>query len=282
MMDLLRVAPRLILDHFDLGTSSWSTDVIERLQSGGLSEWQSNPSSILFSSAEAMIKSLQDMGNVSLSDKGTVLCQFGFGSDHNNVSDVEKDRIVQIDQTDALKMDMGMKDQNAHFDKIQNTHVVLVCFFETLSPGYNRYLHLYREKVGVYMWNESNYLSDSNNKCTWRLDKLFDQRMDPTRIHPRITCQKARGIELEDEVIKYSEQAIDLSLDFVEKWYGFMDELWERNTFLASKLALKKSTMGDWRIFVKSWETPSLANLHWIISKISFLSMKYQWKMFLI
>jgi len=90
LMDLLRLAPRLVLDHFGLGTSSWSTDVIERLQSGGSSEWQSNPASILFSSAEAMIKSLQDMGNASTSDMRKVRCQFGFGSDHKNVSDVEK------------------------------------------------------------------------------------------------------------------------------------------------------------------------------------------------
>ena len=86
LMDLLRLAPRLILDLFGLGTSSWSTDVIERLQMGGSSEWQSNPASILFSSAEAMIKSLQDMGNASTSDMRIVRCQFGFGSDHKNVS----------------------------------------------------------------------------------------------------------------------------------------------------------------------------------------------------
>ena len=95
-----------------------------------------------------------------------VQCQFGFGSDHENVPEVEKDRIVQINQTDVLKMDMGMKDKKAHFDKIRNTHVVLVCFFQILSPGYNRYLKLYGEKIGVYMSNGSNYLSDSNDKCT--------------------------------------------------------------------------------------------------------------------
>jgi len=94
------------------------------------------------------------------------------------------------------------------------------------------------------MSNEPNYLSDSNDKCTWRLGKSFDPKMDPDRIHPRITRQKARAIELEDEVIKHSEQAIDLSLDFVEKWYKFMDELWERNKFLASKFALKTMKYG--------------------------------------
>ena len=59
--------------------------------------------------------------------------------------------------------------------------------------------------------------------------------MDPDCIQPRITCQKARAIVLKDEVIKHFKKAIDLSLDFVEKWYEFMDELWERNKFLASK-----------------------------------------------
>ena len=94
------------------------------------------------------------------------------------------------------------------------------------------------------MSNESNYLSDSNDKCTWTLGKSFDQRMDPDRIHPRITRQKARAIDLKDEVIKHSTKSIDLSLDFVEKWYKFMDELWERNKYLASKLALKSMKYG--------------------------------------
>ena len=87
------------------------------------------------------------MGNVSLSDMVIVRCQFSFDSDHNKGPDVEKDRIVQINQTDALKMDMGMKDREGHSDKVRNTHVVLVCFFEILSPGHNRYLHLYGENI---------------------------------------------------------------------------------------------------------------------------------------
>ena len=244
IMDLLRLAPRLILDHFGLGTSSWSTDVIERLQSGGSSEWQSNPASILFSSAEAMKKSLQDMGNASTSDMRIVRCQFGFGLDHKTATDVEKDRIVQINQTDALKMDMGMKDKNAHFDKIRNTHAVLHCLFEILSPGYNRYLHLYGDKIGVYMANEFNYLSDPNDKCKWTLGKSFDRSMDPDRIHPRITRQKASAIELEDEVIKHSPKSIELSLDLVQKWCEFMDETWERNKFLASKSGIKLMKYG--------------------------------------
>ena len=94
------------------------------------------------------------------------------------------------------------------------------------------------------MSNESNYLSDSNDKCTWRLGQSFDQSMDLDHIHPRITCQKAGTIVLEDEVIKHSEKAIDLSLDFFEMWYAFMDEIWERNKFLASKLALKSMKYG--------------------------------------
>ena len=68
--------------------------------------------------------------------------------------------------------------------------------------------------------------------------------MDPDRIHPGITRQKARKFDLKDEVIKHSTKSIDLSLDFVEKWYEFMDELWERNKFLASKLALKSMKYG--------------------------------------
>ena len=80
-----------------------------------------------------------------------VRCQFGFGLDHKNVSDVEKNRIVQINQTDALQMDMGMKDTNAYFDKIRNSHAVLHCLFEILSPGYNRYLRLYRNKL-MFTW----------------------------------------------------------------------------------------------------------------------------------
>ena len=54
-----------------------------------------------------MKKSVQDMGNASTSDMRIVRCQFGFGLDHKNVSDVGKDRIVQINQTDALKNGYG-------------------------------------------------------------------------------------------------------------------------------------------------------------------------------
>ena len=100
-----------------------------------------------------MIKSLQDIGNASTSDMRIVRCQFGFGLNHKTATNVEKDRIVQINQTDALKMDMGMKDKNAHFDKIRNTHAVLHCLFEILSPGYNRYLELHHEKIDIYMAN---------------------------------------------------------------------------------------------------------------------------------
>ena len=94
------------------------------------------------------------------------------------------------------------------------------------------------------MSNESNYLSDSNDKCTWTLGKSFDRSMDPDRIHPRITLQKARAIELEDEVIKHSPKSIDLSLDLVQKWCEFMDETWERNKFLASKSGIKLMKYG--------------------------------------
>jgi len=85
------------------------------------------------------------MDKVPCQDMGTVQCLCGFGSDHNNVVDAKNNRIIQIDQTDALKMDMGMKGQRDHCDKIRSTHAVLVCFFETLLPGYNRYLALYGE-----------------------------------------------------------------------------------------------------------------------------------------
>ena len=170
-MDLLWLAPRLILDHFGLCTSSRSTDVVERLQSGGSSEWQCNPASIIFSSAEAMKKSIQDMDKVTCEGMGIVRCLYGFGSDHKDASDTKKDRIILIDQTDALKMDMGSKDKIAHCDKIRSTHAVLVCLFEILSPGYNRYLALYGENIDVYMSNELLYLSDPNGQCTWRLGK---------------------------------------------------------------------------------------------------------------
>ena len=94
------------------------------------------------------------------------------------------------------------------------------------------------------MANESNYLSDSNDKCTWKLGKSFDPKINPHHIHPRITRQKARAIELEDEVIKHSTKSIDLSLDFVQTWCEFMDELWERNKSFASKSAIKLMKYG--------------------------------------
>jgi len=115
-MDLLWLAPRIILDHFGLGTPSWSIDVIEQLQSGGSSEWQCNLASIIFSSAEAMINSIQDMDKVPYQGMGIVRCRYGLGSDHKDVRDATKDGIIQIDQMDALKLDMGMKDKTTHCD----------------------------------------------------------------------------------------------------------------------------------------------------------------------
>ena len=99
-------------------------------------------------------------------------------------------------------------------------------------------------KIDVYMANEFNYLSEPNDKCKWTLGKSFVPRMDPDRIHPRVTRQKASVIELEDEVIKHSTKSIELSLDLVQKWCEFMDETWERNKFLASKSAIKLMKYG--------------------------------------
>ncbi len=90
-MDPLQNAPQIILDYFGLGTSSWSTDVLAVLKSGGSSEWWCNPASILFSSAEAMINSIEDMKQVPFEDIGVVQCQYGFGLDHHNVSHADKD-----------------------------------------------------------------------------------------------------------------------------------------------------------------------------------------------
>ena len=94
------------------------------------------------------------------------------------------------------------------------------------------------------MANEFNYLSDPNDKCKWTLGKSFVPRMDPDRIHHRVTRQKASAIELEDEVMKHSTKTIDLSLDLVQKWYNVLDETWERNKFLASKSGIKLMKYG--------------------------------------
>ena len=91
------------------------------------------------------------------------------------------------------------------------------------------------------MANEFNYLSKPNDKCKWTLGKSFDPKMDPHRIHPSITRQRASAIELEDEVIiiKHSTKSIELSLDLVQKWYEFMDETYGNaiNVLLPNQLS---------------------------------------------
>jgi len=118
------------------------------------------------------------------------------------------------------------------------------CFFELLSPGYNRYLALYRERIKIIMLKDLNYLSDHNDKCTWKFGKSFDPKMDPHRLRPRIANQDASKIDLGEEVIKHSTESTELSLYFVQNWYEFLDESWECKRFLASKLALKSLKYG--------------------------------------
>jgi len=60
-MTLLQLAPRIILDHFGLGTSRWNEEVLTKLESDRSSEYRRNPAHVLFSSADGMINSLKNM-----------------------------------------------------------------------------------------------------------------------------------------------------------------------------------------------------------------------------
>ena len=130
------------------------------------------------------------------------------------------------------------------------------------------------------MANEFNYLSEPNDKCKWTLGKSFDQNMDPDRIHPRITRQKASAIELEDEVIKHSPKSIELSLDLVQKWCGFMDETWERNKFLASKSGIKLMKYGGLSGLREKFGISIISKSTKDYFEISLLLVNYLWKMF--
>ena len=63
-----------------------------------------------------MTNSILATANVSTGDLGIVRCRYGFGSDPNNDRDVSKERGIQVDQVNALKMDMWMKDHLHHCD----------------------------------------------------------------------------------------------------------------------------------------------------------------------
>ena len=49
---------------------------------------------------------------------------------------------------------------------------------------------------------------------------------------------------LKEEEPNHSPKLIELSIPFVEDWYAFMDESWERNKFIGCKLALKSLKYG--------------------------------------
>ena len=119
IMILLQLAPRIILDHFGLRTSSWNEEVLTKLQSDRESEYRKNPAHILFSSADGMITSLKNMEIVQLNEPTMIRCKFGIGADHVKDGQLDKREIAkeqktQINNANALKMDASLQDKTQH------------------------------------------------------------------------------------------------------------------------------------------------------------------------
>ena len=163
------------------------------------------------------------MKQVPFEDLGIVRCQNGFGLDCHNVSCAKKDKAIQIDQTNAPKMDMGMKDKRGHCDMIQSTHMMLHCLFK----------YVYQDAIDIWpfmgeikacMSNGKNHMSGHNNKCTWKLGKSFDSKMNPNSISSQNHHNKASKIELGEEYINHLTKLIKFVLSLVRQWYKYVDE----------------------------------------------------------
>ena len=91
---------------------------------------------------------------------------------------------------------------------------------------------------------DDNFLSEPNDMCSWLLGKGFGSAMDTHRIKPRTNQQALMELCLQEKEPEHSPKLIELSIPFVEDWYAFMDESWERNKFIGCKLALKSLKYG--------------------------------------
>ena len=117
IMTLFQLAPRIILNHFDLGTSRWNKEILTKLQSDGSLEYRRNPAQVLFSLADGMIDSLKNMEIVQQGighDESTMSrWKFVIGAEHVkgakfDQEELIKELIIQINNTNAMKMDANL------------------------------------------------------------------------------------------------------------------------------------------------------------------------------
>ena len=171
IMILLQCAPRIILDHFGLETSSWNDKVLTKLQSDGASEYRRNPAHILFSSPIGITTPLKNMEIVQPFEPSMIRCKFGIGVDHVKDGKLEKGDIAQeqktqINHVNALKMDAtNLHDKSEHGNMHICTKAVVWGLFEVLTPAIVRYQSLYKEKLNAYIINDANFVAKPEHEC---------------------------------------------------------------------------------------------------------------------
>jgi len=165
-MTLLQLAPRIILDHFGLGISRWNEEVLTKLESNGSSEYRRNPAYVLFSSADGMImKNMEIVKQATGHDEPTIISpKFGIGADHVkdgklNEEEISKELIVQINNTNAMKMDANRQ------NKEQHCKAFIWGLFEVLTPNIVIFLSLYQIALNVIVSNEANFVTKPEQEC---------------------------------------------------------------------------------------------------------------------
>ena len=117
--------------------------------------------------------------------------------------------------------------------------VVLWGLFKVLSPGIAGYQSLYQEKLNVIISNEENFVTKPEHECYWLPGKNFDQTLDKDRINPRHSRQKALKIVIPDESKGNAFAIVEFLLHMIQLWIEYLDDLWERNKYIASETVLK-------------------------------------------
>jgi len=111
------------------------------------------------------------------------VCKFIIGADHGKDGKLDqyellKELIVQVHNTNALKMDANLQNKEQHCDIHRCTTAFIWGLFEVLSPGIAKYLSLYQEKLNVIISNEANVVTKPEHECHYLPGKNLDPSLD--------------------------------------------------------------------------------------------------------
>jgi len=100
-----------------------------------------------------------------------------------------------------------------------------------------------KKKLNVIISNEANFVTKPEHEfqchCHWLPGKNFDQTLDKDRINPRHSRQKALEIVIPDESKGNAFAIVEFLLHMIQLWIEYLDDLWERNKYIASETVLK-------------------------------------------